>query len=89
MNEQYETSIYRIAKKVMNSQVTMVHETKKEAEWFAVNHFTVTEGKYAYRIMRCVLVEDEGWHRVGATHIFNGRKVSEGEWTNAVRGLKS
>ena len=90
MNEQYEKSIYRIGGRLIESHAMTVHNTQAEAEWATIQHYAKTEGKYAYRITRLVMTETEtGWQRVGATHIFNGRKVSEGEWTNAVRGLKS
>lgn len=89
MNEQYEMTYHLLDNTLGNSRGGSVRDTEAQAEWAALDHYAKTEGKFAYRITRCVLVEGEGWHRVGATHILHGRKVSEGEWVTALRGLKS
>ena len=86
MNEQYQADIYRIGGRMVQSHAVTVHETQAEAEWATIYHYMETEGKFAYKITKCVMTDTEtGWQRVGATHILNGRKVSEGEWLEGVR----
>jgi hypothetical protein len=86
MNEQYEMTYHLLGKHRAdnNSRGGSVRDTQAQAEWVALEHYAQNEGRYAYKIMKCVLVEGEGWHRVGATYILNGCKVSEEAWLKEV-----
>ena len=86
MNEQYEMTYHLLGNDWGNTRGGSVRDTEAEAQWAALEHATTHKGNYAYKIMKCVLVEGEGWHRVGATYILNLRKVSEEAWLKAVKG---
>jgi hypothetical protein len=92
MKIKYEITIRH--RKVLGACLIIERDTKEEAVQFMTEDTASCGEFYSYEVMRCVLVEGDGWHRVEATYYMNGVELTEADYLKHIKvlvksGLKS